>query len=186
MYIQRNCRIYEEKIQKEMQEWFVQIQDKLRAEEITSLQDFKVLMENYNKSLQENRIPAALKQKSLILFLDYQQQVAEYISRNLVTALQNENRKINSQLELANEHFMRKKHELENEKDYLKNRIEEVEKESSGNKGMNAVLSARNEELIKDKKELRKHLRSVCSTLKTLLQRNSAISRKSIARSLRN
>ena len=152
MYIQRNCRIYEEKIQKEMQEWFVQIQDKLRAEEITSLQDFKVLMENYNKSLQESSIPAALKQKSLILFLDYQQQVAEYISRNLVTALQNENRKINSQLELANEHFMRKKHELENEKDYLKNRIEEVEKESSGNKGMNAVLSARNEELIKDKK----------------------------------
>ena len=152
IHIQKNRRIHEEKLQREMQEWFITIQDKLRDGEIITMQDFKVQMDNYNKTTVENAVPPSLKHKCFEYFLEYQQIVAETISRNISTELQNEIRKTNSQLELANDQFQRKKNEFENEKEYFKNKNEEIERECSTHKGNNAILSARNEELLREKK----------------------------------
>lgn len=152
LYMQKNLRIHEENMQKDMQEWYVTIQDKVRSGEMVSLHEFKHEMEVFHKLLQESSLPDLLKQKPLMFFLDSQQAIAEILTRNALTEVQNEERKTKSMLEMANESLNRKKTEFEGEKQYFKDKIEEIERENSANKGMSAVLQARNEELLKEKK----------------------------------
>ena len=151
LHLQKNHRIHEEQLAKDMQDWFSDIQEKLRSGEISSLQDFKNLADKLCTK-PENSL--TIKQKRSEFLLDYSFQVFEFLTRTQSTELSNQIRKISSQLENANEQFSRKKAEFDNEKEYLKKKTEETEREFSNQKGTNAVLNARNEELIKEKKRL--------------------------------
>lgn len=151
VYFQKNLRMHEEKIQKNMQEWFLDVKDKVRSGEIKCIQDFKGLYDVWFKNLQENCYPKLIKEKVLENLLDYQAQISEIMIRNATTEVQNELKKTASQLEVLNDQFYRKKSEFEAEKDYLKSKNEEIEREYSNQKGLTAIITAKNEELLREK-----------------------------------
>ena len=62
--------------------------------------------------------------------------------------------------------FNRKKEEMESEKDYLRNRTDELEKEYNSAKGTNAILVVKNEELLRQKKKVEETSEEKISSLK--------------------
>lgn len=165
MYLQRNARTQEEKVQRSIQDWLIEIMDKIRNLEISNYQDFKELKILFTKNLLEG-LSFEVKIKAYEALAECQQTVSDILTKNTTTELQNEVRKVTAQLELVSDQFQRKKSDFESEKDYFKSKIDELEKDCSLHRGNSAVLNARNEELQNQKKRIEEAHEEKLSNLK--------------------
>jgi len=161
----KNLRNFEEKALKRVQEWTVEVKDKLREGVLNNFHEFKALKDEFCKEL-EKSLPGKARERVMKELMDTQLEITEQLARQTETTLQNSLRKLQAQQELQQEQFIRKKEEFENEKDLLKAQNEALEKEFSHHKGNNAVLQAKNDELVRQKKKIEESLESKLSNLK--------------------
>lgn len=161
----RNLKNHEEKALKKVQEWTVEIRDKLRDGLINNFHEFKTAKDDFCKELDKS-LPDKARERVLKELMDTQLEVTEQLARMTETNLQNSVRKLQAQLELQQEQFLRKKEEFDSEKDFLKSQNETLEKESSQYKGENVVLQAKNDELARQRKKIEESLESKLSNFK--------------------
>ena len=133
----------------------IEFEDKLKLGEYT---DFQIFKRDYEKRLAELKkaLPPSegtelkLKELSASLLTD----AAEYISRNAIMERENSNRRLAQQLEFLKTNYDNKREEFSKEKDYYKNRLQEVESENYRLKANAAGLEMRLDELKLDKERL--------------------------------
>lgn len=151
----QNERKLMEKCQEKCQEVAVEMQDKLKLGEYTDFQNFKRDFEKKVAELRKN-MPAgdATEQKIKELSADLLTEAAEYINRNQIMEHQNANRRLNQQLDFLKSTMDGKREEFLKEKDYYKNRLQEVESENYKLKASTASFEIRVEELKQEKDRL--------------------------------
>jgi len=144
-----------------------EMQDKLKRGEFGDFQVFKREIEKKINDIkktgpQGNAVEWKLKEVSSALLAEG----AEYISRSAMLEQENATRKISHQLEFVKSSLESKKEEFSKEREYLKNRIQELESENYRLKAAYAAYEMKIEELKNEKERLENNFKKKYETLK--------------------
>lgn len=153
-YLEKNERVSQDKAQIELETWWLTIQDQLKNNEITTFSQLKNKIDAFSKAFRVEAITKAVEITLLEYIIQSYSESAEYLSRASLTELQNETRRLGQQLEYSQEQSNRRRTEFEQEKNYLKNRIEEYERELCNVKASQATSTSRIEDLTREKKRI--------------------------------
>ena len=156
-----------EKCEEQCKELALEFEDKLKSGTYTDFSVFKREFEKQSLELKKN-LPAgeATELKIKELTANLLTEAAEYISRNAIMEQQNSNRRLAQQLEFIKSTLDSKKEEFVKEKDYYKNRLQEVESENYKLKAAAAGLEMRIEEIKIEKERLENSHQQRLETLK--------------------
>lgn len=150
-----NERKLMEKCQEKCEEVSIDMQDKLKLGEYTDFQVFKRDFEKKVVDLRKNMpVGDATETKIKELSSTLLTEAAEYINRSQIMEHQNANRRLAQQLEFLKSTMEGKRDEFIKEKDYYKNRLQDVESENYKLKASTAGLEIRIEELKQEKERI--------------------------------
>lgn len=163
----QNERKLLEKCQEQCQELSVEFEDKLKQGNYTDFQVFKRDFEKRSAELKKNMpVGEATELKLKELSSTLLTEAAEYISRAAIMEHINSNRRLSHQLEFVKSTFDAKKEEFGKEKDYYKNKLQELETENYKLKAKVVGAEMRLEELKTEKERLNSTHQERLETLK--------------------
>lgn len=163
----QNDRKLGEKCDEQCKEVTFEFQDKLKSGEYTDFQAFKRDLEKRAMALRKTMPEGEVTENKIKeMTSSMLTEGAEYINRNALMEQKNSNRRLAEQLEFIKSALDSKKEEFYKEKDYYKQKVQDLETDNYKLKAVMAGLEMRLEELKEEKNRLNSNHQQRLDTLK--------------------